>query len=98
MAAGKCRKIRVLLAEDHVVVRSGLKILITAAPAIEVAGETGNGHDAVVLAEKLQPDVVLMDVRLPKMDGREATRRIVRAAPNSKVLVLSSYSDDESVE
>lgn len=91
------KKIKVLLAEDHAVVRKGLKLLITAEPDFEIAGETDDGRKAVALARRVRPDVVLMDVVLAGMDGHEATRKIMRSAPGTKVLVLSTYGDDESV-
>src|SRR5437016_8421086 len=90
-------KIRVLLADDHAVVREGLRALLDATPDIEVVGEAETGRLAVQLAQKLQPDVVVMDVVMPQLNGIEATRQIVRDAPASKVLVLSSYSDDDKV-
>src|SRR5256886_6394175 len=90
-------KITVLLADDHAVVREGLRALLSATPDIEVVGEADSGRLAVQLAQKLQPDVVVMDVVMPQLNGIEATRQIVRDAPASKVLVLSSYSDDDKV-
>jgi DNA-binding NarL/FixJ family response regulator len=92
------KKIKVLIAEDHAIVRQGLKILIRADPDMEVSGEAADGRQALQMAEKTQPDVVVMDVAMPLMNGLEATRKIVRQQPRSKVLVLSSYSDDESVQ
>lgn len=90
-------KIRVIIAEDHDVVRQGLKILIQADPDLQVAGEAADGQTAVTLTRELHPDVVLMDLALPQVDGLEATRQILLQSPQSRVLVLSSYSDDESV-
>lgn len=92
------KKIKVLIAEDHVIVRQGLKILIRADPDMEVSGEAADGRQALRMAEQTQPDVVVMDVAMPIMNGLEATRKILRQQPRSKVLVLSSYSDDESVQ
>jgi DNA-binding NarL/FixJ family response regulator len=91
------RKIRILLADDHTVVRQGLRALLAAEPDIEVVGEAENGRQAVELARKLTPDVVVMDIAMPVLNGLEATRQILRALPQTKVLVLSSYSDDEYV-
>jgi DNA-binding NarL/FixJ family response regulator len=91
------KKIKVVLAEDHAIVRKGLKLLITAEPDFEIAGETDNGRGAVELAKRVRPNVVLMDVVLVGMDGHQATQKIMRSAPGTKVLVLSSYGDDESV-
>ena len=90
-------KITVLLADDHTVVREGLRTLLDATPDIKVVGEAENGRRAVQLAQSLQPDVVVMDVVMPQLNGVEATRQILRDSPNTKVLVLSSYSDDEKV-
>lgn len=90
-------KITVLLADDHTVVREGLRTLLDATPDIKVVGEAENGRRAVQLAQTLSPDVVVMDVVMPQLNGVEATRQILRDSPNTKVLVLSSYSDDEKV-
>ena len=90
--------IRVLIVEDHDVVREGLKILISADPTLKVAGEAENGSEAVVQARKLQPDVVLLDLSMPKSNGLEASHEIRRHAPNSRVLVLSAYQDLETVQ
>jgi DNA-binding NarL/FixJ family response regulator len=92
----KC--IKVLIAEDHDIVRAGLKVLISADPELEIAGETNNGPAAVRLARKLQPDVVLMDLAMPKGNGLDASRDIARKVPASKVLVLSAYHDEDLVQ
>ena len=89
--------IRVLIAEDHVVVREGLRMLLMQEKDIEVIGEAEHGELAVALTEKLRPDVVVMDISLPIMNGIEATRQIRKRCPSSRVLVLSSYADDELV-
>ena len=91
-------KIKVMIADDHLVVRQGLKLLIDASPDMEVTGEADNGQEAVMVASKTKPDVVLMDLMMPRMNGLEATKRILRKHPASKVLVLSSYSDDDSID
>ena len=91
-------KIRVLLADDHTVVREGLRLILESADDIEVIGEVENGRQAVQMAKKLQPDVVVMDVVMPTLNGVEATRQVLKEAPNTKVLVLSSYSDDDRVQ
>src|SRR5512137_3056571 len=90
-------KIEVLLVDDHAVVRQGLRALIEAEGDIAVVGEAENGRQAVTLAKKTLPDVVLMDVAMPGMNGLEATRQIVRNVPLAKVLVLTSYGDDDYV-
>jgi DNA-binding NarL/FixJ family response regulator len=90
-------KIRVLLVDDHTVVRQGLRVLLEAEADIAVIGEAETGRQAVQLATKLMPDVVVMDIAMPMLNGLEATRQIIKALPNAKVLVLSSYSDDEYV-
>jgi DNA-binding NarL/FixJ family response regulator len=87
----------VLLAEDHVVVRQGLRSLLAAEPDIEVVGEAGNGRQAVQMAGELRPDIVVMDIGMPLLNGLEATCQIVSEGLPSKVLVLSSYADDEYV-
>ncbi|MFD8210893.1 response regulator [Streptomyces sp. NPDC059695] len=89
--------IRVLLVDDQPLVRAGLRVLMADTPDIEVAGEAGTGTEAVALARDLGPDVVVMDVRMPGMDGIEATR-IVTAGPGApRVLVLTTFDDDASV-
>ena len=92
------KKIGVLLVDDHTVVRQGLRALLRAEDDLEVVGEAENGRQAVMLARKSPPDVVVMDVAMPMLNGLEATRQILRNTPSTKVLVLTSYSDDECVE
>ena len=92
------KKIGVLLVDDHTVVRQGLRALLLSEPDIEVIGEAENGRQAVVLARKTPPDVVVMDVAMPLLNGLEATRQILKLLPTAKVLVLTSYGDDECVE
>ena len=91
-------KITVLLADDHTVVRQGLRALLEAEEDVSVAGEAENGRQAVQMAKRLQPDVVVMDIAMPSLNGLEATRQIIKESPRSKVLILSSYSDDEYVQ
>ena len=91
------KKISVLLAEDHAVVRQGLRSLLSAEPDIEVVGEAGNGRQAIQMAKELRPDVVVMDIAMPLLNGLEATCQIIAEGIPSKVLILSSYADDEYV-
>ena len=91
------QKIRVLLADDHIVVRQGLRLLIEAEGDIEIVGEAENGRQAVQMTKKFLPDVVVMDIAMPLLNGLEATRQITKEVPSTKVLILSSYSDDEYV-
>jgi len=89
--------IRVLIADDQVMVREGFSVLLGAMPDIEVVGEAVNGRDAVERVRELAPDVVLMDIRMPEMNGIEATREIVAADGAAKVLVLTTFDLDEYV-
>ncbi len=85
--------VRVLLADDHTIVRQGLRLILSAHPDLEVVGEAANGNEAVELARKLHPDIVLMDVAMPDLNGIEATKRMVQAEPRLKVLVLSMHKE-----
>jgi DNA-binding NarL/FixJ family response regulator len=87
------RKIRILLADDHAVVRQGFGRILEAHADLEVIGEAGNGREAVELAEQLKPDVVVMDVSMPELNGIEATRRLLKAVPRTRVLALSMHKD-----
>ena len=87
--------IRLLLADDHAVVRSGLRLLLEAQPDMAIIGEAENGADAIRRAAELAPDVVLMDIEMPGMNGIEATRRIKAQAPATAVLALTMYEDDQ---
>jgi DNA-binding NarL/FixJ family response regulator len=89
--------IRVLLADDQELVRSGFRLILELADGIEVAGEAADGREAVRLAKELAPDVVLMDVRMPELDGIEATRRLRQAGSDARVLVLTTFDLDEYV-
>ena len=89
--------IRVLVADDHPIVRAGIVGLLSAAADIDVVGEAVDGLDAVRLAAEVQPDLVLMDLRMPTLDGAEATARIISARPAAKVLVLTTYETDEHI-
>jgi len=92
------KQIKVLLADDHVVVRQGLRVLLEAEQDFAVVGEAESGRQAVQLTTKLLPDVVVMDIAMPLLNGLEATRQIMKERPATKVLILSSYSDDEYVQ
>ena len=89
--------IRVLIVDDHAPFRAGLRALLTSVPEMEVAGEAENGDDAIREADKLQPDVILMDIQMPGMNGIEATRLIYQSSPHIGVIVLTMFEDDDSV-
>lgn len=88
-------KTRILLVDDHAIVRLGLMTLINDQPDMEVVGEAGTAAEAVRAAERLQPEVTLMDIRLPGEGGIEATRQIIARFPKAKVVILTSFADDE---
>jgi DNA-binding NarL/FixJ family response regulator len=87
------RKTRILLADDHAVVRQGFGRILAAQSDMEIVGEAGNGREAVEMAEKLKPEVVVMDVSMPELNGIEATRRLVKSLPYTRVLALSMHKD-----
>jgi DNA-binding NarL/FixJ family response regulator len=89
--------IRILIADDHPPFREGLQALLLSAPDCEVVGEAGTGDEALELAATLQPDVILMDINMPGVNGIEATRRILRTSPHISILVLTMFDDDDSV-
>lgn len=89
--------ITVLLADDHVLVRQGTRELLEREEDLEVIGEAGDGVEAVELAAELHPDVVIMDIAMPKLSGIDATRRIKATQPDSAVLILSAYDDDQYI-
>jgi len=91
----RVKKIRVLLAEDHTIVRQGISALLRSEPDIEVAGEAADGLEALELAKKLIPDVVLMDIAMRNLNGLEATRKIKKLFPHTKVLILTMYDNEE---
>ncbi|MDH6144905.1 MULTISPECIES: response regulator [Kitasatospora] len=88
---------RVLLADDQELVRTALSMVIADLPDLDVVGEAGSGDEAVQLALQLQPDVVVMDIRMPGMDGIEATRAITATAPTPRVLMLTTFDEDDNV-
>ena len=89
--------IRVLLVDDQALFREGISTLLSVQPDIEVVGEAGDGEEAVQLAAKLRPTVVLMDLQMPRLDGVEATRRLRDTLPDCRVIVLTTFEDDEHV-
>jgi DNA-binding NarL/FixJ family response regulator len=90
-------KIKIILAEDHVVVREGTRQLLENEGDLEVIGEAGNGEEAVQLAAQLQPDLVIMDIAMPKLNGIEATKQIKALQPSIKVLILTAYDNDQYI-
>ena len=87
------RNVRVLLADDHGVVRQGFRMILEKQPDMEIVGEAGDGREAIELAEKLHPDIVVMDVAMPGLNGIEATRRLMSITPPPRVLALSMHKD-----
>jgi len=89
--------IRVLIADDHQIFRDGLRALLTSAPETELVGEATTGEEAIALAARHQPDVILMDVQMPGVNGIEATRQIVQMSPHVAVLIVTMFEDDHNV-
>ena len=89
--------IRVLIADDQKLVRTGFRLILQSEPDLEVAGEAASGREAVAMTASLRPDVVLMDIRMPDLDGIEATRQITRATVASRVMILTTFDVDEYV-
>src|SRR5579862_1636128 len=92
------KKITVLLVDDHTVVRQGLRALLNQEEDIEVVGEAQNGREAVQMAAKTSPEIVIMDIVMPLLNGMEGTRQVLKVCPTAKVLVLSSYCYDDYVQ
>jgi DNA-binding NarL/FixJ family response regulator len=88
---------RILIADDHALFRNGLRALFASVPDLEVVGEAATGEEAITQATDLQPDVVLMDIQMPSVNGIEATRRILHASPHIGVIVVTMFEDDDSV-
>ena len=91
------KTIRVLIADDHAIVREGLRTLINSKPGMELAGEAANGKEAVEMAQSLKPDVILIDLVMPILDGQEAINQIKESDPEARILVLTSFAEDEKV-
>lgn len=89
--------LRVLIADDHPLFRHGLATLLSASPDFEVAGEATTGEEVIELAAALQPDVILMDIQMPSVNGIEATRRILHTSPHIRILIITMFEDDASV-
>jgi DNA-binding NarL/FixJ family response regulator len=92
------KRISVLLAEDHTIVRQGLRLLIEAGGDIEIVGEAKTGREALQMTKDLRPEIVVMDIAMPLLNGIQATRQILKAFPATKVLILSAHSDPEYVD
>lgn len=90
-------KIRVLLADDQDIIRTGLTIILNHQPDLEVVGQAADGQEAVELAKQLQPDVVLMDLKMPRLNGIQATRQVVAALPKTQIIILTTYDTDDWV-
>jgi DNA-binding NarL/FixJ family response regulator len=88
----------VLLADDHLIVRAGLRILLSMEPDITIVGEASTGREAVEMTGRLKPDVVVMDIAMPILNGLEATRQILHSAPATRVVILSAHADDAYIE
>ncbi len=90
-------KIKVLLADDQDIIRTGLTIILNHQPDIEVLGQAADGLEAIDLAQKLQPDVILMDIKMPRLNGIQATRQIMTALPKTQIIILTTYDTDDWV-
>ena len=97
-ASMKTERVKVLIVDDHAIVREGLKAVLQTEPGLEVVGEASNGKQAIQMARAHKPNVVLMDLIMPEMDGIEATRQIAAQCPSVRVLILSSYPEKDLVE
>ena len=95
--SGSEKRLRILIADDHAIVREGLGAIISQQTDMELAGEATNGEDVVALVQELQPDVILMDLMMPRQDGLTSIRKIVGSNAAARILVLTSYADDERV-
>lgn len=91
------QKYRIVIAEDHTILREGLRALVSLNPDLEVAGEAGDGQEAIRCVEKMKPDLVLMDISMPRMNGMDAIREIKRRSPETKILVLTVHKTEEYI-
>ncbi len=89
--------IRLLIADDHPLFRDGLRALLESVPGMQVIGEVTTGNEVIAQAQALQPDLILMDIKMPGTNGIEATRRILSSSPHIRILILTMFEDDESV-
>src|SRR5216683_4983247 len=89
--------IRILIADDHPLFRDGLRALLESVPDMQVIGEVATGNEVMAQAQALQPDVILMDIKMPGLNGIEATRRVLQTSPHIRILVITMFEDDESV-
>lgn len=96
--AASAGRVRIVVADDHTVMRAGVIALLADEPGIEIVGEAEDGRAAVGLVERLEPDVVLMDLRMPVLDGTSATERIVTGRTRTRVLILTTYDTDAEIE
>jgi DNA-binding NarL/FixJ family response regulator len=94
----KMDKLRIILAEDHITVREGIKMLIDSQTNMEVIGEAGNGEEAIILVQELDPDVIVMDISMPGLNGLKATKKIKRICPEAKILTLTRHKDDSYLQ
>jgi len=91
------KTIRVLIADDHVLFREGVNAILKSVPDVEIVGEAGTGQDALTLASDLKPDVILMDIQMPDLNGVEATQRILKAQPDVGIIIVTMLEDDDSL-
>src|ERR1700758_5294089 len=91
------KKLRLMIADDHKIVRDGVRALVAGVPEWELVGETDNGRDAVALAEKLRPDVVVIDLTMPELNGLDATRQIKKRLPDTEVLIFTGTETEELI-
>ncbi len=91
------KKLRVLLADDHTLVRAGLRLLLEREAGVQIVGEASDGHEALQLSKTSQPDIILMDLSMPRLNGLEATARVTRACPQTRVIILSMYDTPDYV-